>query len=314
MSRGGELVRAAFTQTVNAFPDMPGSVEELPQLVGRLAEVREANVAHHEALIRRAAAAGARLACLGELFTTPYFACTEHPMWLDLAEDADTGPTVSRLSKVAAELRVVIIAPLYEYSEARDQRFNTATVIDADGRVLGKYRKNHIPCGDNERGTFRETFYYRPSDGWMRNPRETTVLRSRRFPVFKTAVGRVGVAICYDRHFEGVVRTLARSGAQLVVFPSTTFGAKSERMWEMEFEVDALRHGIYVGGSNRLGVEEPWGTEYFGRSYFVGPNGRCPNLADEPELVIADLDFGALDAPDPAGWNLKADFRDDIYT
>ena len=305
-------LRVALTQTCNAYRPMPATVAELPALAGRLDDVRAANVDHHVALVRAAAAQGAQVVALGELFTGPYFALGRDPMWLGLAEDARTGPTVTTLRALATELGVVIVAPIYERDAATGRRFNTAAVIDADGEQLGLYRKSHIPAGANEQAAFCETFYYEPSDGqlgaWPRNRSS-----NRYFPVFETRFVRLGVAICYDRHFAGVMEALADQGAQLVVSPAVTFGAKSRRMWDLEFPVDAARHNLYIGGSNRRGVEPPWTQEYFGASYFTGPNGPIAALPSAPELVIADLDLAALAGPDPSGWNLARDRRPTIY-
>jgi beta-ureidopropionase len=299
------VVRAALTETRNAYRDMPSRVEDLELLAPRLDYVRRANVEHHVDLMEKAASDGVRAICFGELFPGPYFALSELAMWRGLAEDARTGPTVTQLREEAKRLGMVVVAPIYELT--RDgKRFNTATVIDADGRVLGIYRKTHIPHGSNERASFVERFYYDRGDGDLGAP--------GHFPVFETAVGRVGVAICYDRHFEGVVRSLARNGAQLVFSPAVTFGEKSRRMWHMEFPVDALRHNVFIGGSNRKGVEPPWTVEYFGESYFVGPNGVVKNVSKHTELVIADLDLAQLAAPDPSGWAIARDRRDDIYS
>jgi N-carbamoylputrescine amidase len=308
------VLRAALTQTANAYAPMPRRVADLGRLKGRLDAVRAANVAHHVGLIERARARGARVVCLGELFTAPYFALGKEPLWLGLAEDASAGPTVTELRTTAARLGVVLVAPLYERDARTGKRFNTAVVIEADGRVLGKYRKTHIPQGANEQGEFHETFYYGPSDG-RQNARSPHVQGNNPFfPVFKTSVGNIGVAICYDRHFEGVVGALARAGAEVVFSPAVTFGAKSRRLWELEFLTDACRHRVFIGGSNRRGAEKPWGQRYFGASCFAGPDGaKLPNLSRRPELVIADLDLGALRRPDPSGWNLARDARPDIY-
>jgi beta-ureidopropionase len=296
------LVRAAMTETKNQYADMPASVDALDQLAGKLDAVRDANLDHHEALIREAAARGARLVGLGELFPGPYFALERKDLWLGLAEDPDDGPTARRMSSLAAELELVIVAPMFEQTKA-GRRYNTALVFDADGAKLGQYRKSHIPFGTNEQGSFVETHYYGRGD------------EAPFFPVFDTAIGRLGVAICYDRHFEGVMASLAANGAQVVMSPAVTFGAKSERMWEIEFEVDAARHRLFIGGSNRKGVEPPWTIEYFGRSHFVGPDGRLPDLAaDHPELVISDLDVDSLSGPCSSGWDLARDRRPAIYT
>ena len=306
------VVRAALTQTVNAFKDMPDRVEDLGRLEGRLEEIRRANVDHNVQLIRAARDAGAQIICLGELFTAPYFALTKNPMWKAMAEDPVTGPTVTTLRGVAAELGIVIVAPIYELDGASGRRFNTAVVIDADGRVLGKYRKAHIPCGANEQGEFIETFYYQRSEGPQNEPSEYILGDNPHFPVFKTSVGNVGVSICYDRHFEGVVAALARAGAQIVFSPAVTFGAKSQRMWEHEFLVDACRHRVFIGGSNRGGSERPWNQPYFGASYFAGPDGEMlRDISARPELVIADLDLDGLVRSDPSGWDLQRDARPD---
>jgi N-carbamoylputrescine amidase len=297
------MVRAALTQTVNAYKPMPARVGGLGALKGHLSEIRDANLRHHVDLLRAAKKKGAQVVCLGELFPAPYFALGKNPMWSALAEDAITGPSVVAMRQAAVDLGLVVIAPIYELEERTGGRFNTAVVIEKDGRVLGKYRKAHIPCGSNEQGTFSETFYYE------RAPLEEKPL----FPVFKTSVGVVGVAICYDRHFEGVMGALAREGAQVVFSPAVTFGEKSRRMWDMEFLVDACRHRIFIGGSNRLGAEKPWGQKYFGASYFAGPDGlRLKNLSGHPNLVISDMDLAALKKPDPSGWNLERDTRPDI--
>lgn len=306
------ILRAALTETCNAYPDMPARVDDMRALEGKLDAVREANVEHHVALIAEAAAQGVRLVCMGELFTGPYFALTRDPMWRDLAEDARTGPTVSRLREVARAHAVILVAPIYELDAASGQRFNTAVIIDEHGDILGIYRKTHIPVGENEQGAFTETFYYQASDGRL-GDFPANLSRNPYFPVFETSAVRLGVAICYDRHFPRVMEVLAENRAQLVVSPAVTFGQKSRRMWDLEFPVDAARHNLFIGGSNRRGQEPPWNQPYFGESYFVGPNGRIPRVHSRPELVIADLDLDELERPDPSGWNLPRDRRPDIY-
>jgi N-carbamoylputrescine amidase len=306
------IVRAAMTQTVNAYRDMPESVSALGELAGRLDALRAANVAHHVELMESARDQGAQIVCFGELFTGPYFALGTDPLWRDLAEDALNGPTVRAIRDAARRLGLVTIAPIYE-RDPSGKRFNTAVVVNERGEVLGKYRKTHIPHGANEQGSFHEDFYYERSDGQNgRGP--ANVSKNDFFPVFETSVGKVGIAICYDRHFEGVMSSLAREGAELVFCPAVTFGSKSERMWELEFPVDAARHGLFIGGSNRKGVEPPWTQPYFGKTYFVGPNGRAPDVSRHRNLVIADLDLGELASGDPSGWNLPRDIRHDIYS
>lgn len=295
-------ITIALTETINAFRDMPDRPEDLGKLSGRLEEIRRANVAHNIALIEKAAAKGASFVGLGELFPAPYFAIDKNPVWLPLAEDAEKGATVRELAEVARARSIAIIAPIFEKDAATGLRFNTAVVIDEGGKILGKYRKTHIPDGKNEQGEFNEPFYFGPASG-----------ASDFFPVFEMKRARVGVSICYDRHFEGVVRSLAAGGAEVVFSPAVTFGAKSERMWEMEFEVDAARHNVFIAGSNRKGSEAPWKQPFFGRSYVVGPNGRPEADRSIDGLVISTIDLDVLSGRDPAGWNLVRDRRPGIY-
>jgi len=307
----GRVVRAAMTQTINAYRDMPTTLAALGELRGKLDVLRATNVDHHLELMKSARDQGARIICFGELFTGPYFALGKDSMWLELAEDAQDGPTITAVRATARRLGLITIAPIFELDPS-GQRFNTAVVVDERGDVLGKYRKTHIPHGTNEQGSFHENFYYAPSDGKTGHG-PANISHNDYFPVFTTSVGHVGVAICYDRHFGGVMHSLASEGAEIVFCPAVTFGSKSERMWPLEFPVDAARHAIFIGGSNRKGVEPPWRRPYFGQTYFVGPNGFAPDLSSHPNLIIADLDLSELTANDPSGWNLPRDIRPEIY-
>ncbi|MFQ5505189.1 MAG: nitrilase-related carbon-nitrogen hydrolase [Planctomycetota bacterium] len=307
------IVRAALTETRNAFADMPVRIEHLEGLRGRLDEIREANLAHHVGLVARAAGQGASVLCLGELFAAPYFALGRSELWFGLAEDAATGPSVRAMRAAAAQHGMILIAPIYELDAQSGKRFNTAVLIDENGALLGKYRKAHVPAGYNEQAAFHETFYYERSDGrlgdWPAN-----ISANPFFPVFESSAGRIAVATCYDRHFSGVMQTLAKGRAQIVFCPSVTFGAKSRRMWDLEFRVDAARHRLFIGGSNRKGKEPPWNVEYFGESHFVGPDGRVATIGEHEGLVLADLDLGELEGRDSSGWNLGRDARPDIYS
>jgi beta-ureidopropionase len=295
-------ITIAVTETMNAYSGMPEHVEDLDRLGGELEAIRRANVDHNARLISEAADRGAKVVGLGELFTAPYFAITKHPVWFGLAEDAENGETVRTLCEIARKKSVAIVAPIYEKDALGDRRFNTAVLIDDGGRVLGKYRKTHIPDGKNEQGEFNEPFYFGASNGVP-----------AYFPVFETKMARIGVSICYDRHFEGVVRSLAQAGAEIVFSPAVTFGEKSERMWELEFEVDAARHSVFIAGSNRKGAEKPWNQPFFGRSYVVGPNGRVEPDRSVEGLVLATIDLDGLKSKDPSGWNLVRDRRPTIY-
>jgi N-carbamoylputrescine amidase len=302
--------RAALTQTCNAYGPMPTEIDGMAALESKLEDLRQANIDHHVGLLERASQAGAALVGLGELFSAPYFALHRHPVWRGLAEPAADGPTVSAMRAAARRLKLVLVVPIYE--RAGQARFNTAVVIDADGALLGGYRKCHIPRGRNEAGAFDETYYYGAADGTAIPglPRPTG---DPFFPVFESAACRIGVNICYDRHFEGVVAALARGGAQVIFSPAVTFGAKSRRMWDLEFQVDAARWRVIIGGSNRQGAEPPWNQEFFGASHFVGPEGRIADLSQDPRLVIAEIDLERLAGPDPAGWDLARDRRPELY-
>jgi beta-ureidopropionase len=303
-------VKVALTETKNAYPDMPEDAAALAGLAGKLDAVRDANLEHPAELIASAARQGADVVGLGELFAGPYFALGELPLWRDLAEDALDGPSVTRMRRAAKESGVLVVAPIYEQARNGD-RFNTAVVIDETGEVLGCYRKTHIPHGGNERASFSERFYYDRSDGEMYVKK--SISPHRFFPVFPTRVGNVGVAICYDRHFEGVMRALKDGGAELVLSPAVTFGEKSQRMWRHEFATDATRHGLFIAGSNRKGAEAPWGVSYFGDSHVTGPNGVKENLSSDERVVLAEIDLEELRGVDPSGWRLRDDRRDEIY-
>jgi N-carbamoylputrescine amidase len=306
---GDRVLRAAMTQTVNAYPEMPQTVEGLEQLAGKTGAIRDANLQHHADLIAQAAAEGAQIIGLGELFTGPYFALEQRSFWREMAESSFDGPSVQFLQDQARRHQMVIVAPIYE--QAEDRYFNTAVFIDADGTRLGHYRKTHIPQGGNEQGDFDERFYYRSSTG---EPQAGSLSDNPFFPVFQSAVARVGAAICFDRHFEGVMSSLAAGGAELVFSPAVTFGSKSQLLWEKEFQVDATRHQLFIGGSNRKGSEAPWHNPYFGETHFVGPNGACANRSSHPNLVVADLPLSDLTGGDPAGWGLQRNRRKECYS
>jgi N-carbamoylputrescine amidase len=305
------IVRAAVTETINAFGEMPERVEDLADLSERLDELRDANLEHHAELAACAAAVGVQILCMGELFAGPYFALHTDRMWWKLAEDSESGPSVTAMKEVARECGIILIAPIYELDGRSGRRFNTALFIDEEGEVVGKYRKVHIPNGSNEQNAFSEAFYYDRSDG-DNGTFGANVSKNRFYPVIQTSIGRVGVSICYDRHFPYTMQLLAQNGAELVFAPSVTFGQKSQRMWPLEFPVDAVRHNLFIGGSNRRGSEAPWNQPFYGESYFVGPNGQCASIEAPEGLVVADLPLHELDEPDPSGWDLPRDSRPEI--
>lgn len=236
----------------------------------------EAQNKHNVALIEQAAEQGAQIVCLQELATGPYFCQVEDPEWFQLAEPVPNGPTTELMQETAKRLGVVLVVPLYE--KADNFFYNTAAVIDADGTYLGKYRKNHIPHGNY----FYEKYYFKPGN--------------LGYPVFETKFAKVGVYICYDRHFPEGARALGINGAEIVFMPSATSG-ESEEWWLLEQRGHAKANGYWVGTINRVGIEPELGpNDFYGTSYFANPNGTIVAQAGrEEEILIHDIDLSPLD-------------------
>jgi beta-ureidopropionase len=236
---------------------------------------REAMMAHQIELVREAAAQGAKIICLQELATGPYFCQVEDDQWFDLAESVPDGPSTQEVMAVAAELGVVIVLPLFENDNGT--YYNTAVVIDADGSYLGMYRKVHIPHNTH----FFEKYYFKPGN--------------LGFPVFQTAFAKIGVYICYDRRFPEGARALGLGGAEIVFIPSATSG-RSFVTWHVEQRAHAIANRYYVGTNNRVGPEELGPNEFYGHSYFCTPNGEIlsEGSGESEEVVIADLDLAAV--------------------
>lgn len=260
---------------------------------------KESMIVKHEDYVRQAAARDVRIICFQELFYGPYFGIVQDQKYYDYAETVP-GPSTERFQKLAAEHKMVIILPVYE-EEQPGVLYNTAAVIDADGSYLGKYRKNHIPNLDK----FWEKFYFRPGNlGW---------------PVFDTAVGKVGLTICYDRHFPEGWRVLGLAGAQLVFNPNASKPGLSNRLWELEQPAAAGANGYFVAVPNRVGEEtQEFGAdavEFYGNSYFVDPQGNfiggIASTTDE-ELLIRDLDLDLLRTT-RNNWQFYRDRRPDAY-
>jgi beta-ureidopropionase len=250
----------------------------------------------HEQAARRAAEQGAEVLCFQELFHGPFFCQVQDREFYAYAERVPDGPTVQRFSALAAELGLVMVLPVYE-EEQPGVLYNTAAVVDADGTYLGKYRKNHIP---NLTG-FWEKFYFRPGN--------------LGYPVFDTAVGRIGVYICYDRHFPEGWRALGLGGAEIVFNPSATHRGLSQYMWQLEQPAAAVANAYFVGTLNRVGVEEYGDNDFYGTSYFVGPEGATvgePAGDSAAELVVRDLDLGQIRAVRDR-WAFYRDRRPESY-
>ncbi|MDX6223455.1 MAG: beta-ureidopropionase [Frankiales bacterium] len=239
---------------------------------------KESMIEEHVAQARAAAAAGAQVMCFQELFYGPYFCQVQDTKFYEYAEAIPDGPTTKRFQELARELGMVMVLPMYE-QEQPGVLYNTAAVIDADGSYLGKYRKHHLPQVNG----FWEKFYFRPGN--------------LGYPVFDTAVGKVGVYICYDRHFPEGWRALGLGGAQIVFNPSATSRGLSAYLWKLEQPASAVANEYFVGAINRVGVEDLGDNDFYGTSYFVDPEGKfVGEVADtySPELVVRDLDLALL--------------------
>ena len=245
---------------------------------------------------RRAAERGARVMCFQELFNGPYFCQVQDDDHKDAAERVPEGPTVRRMMEVARETEMVLVVPLYE-KEDDGFLYNTAAVIDADGTYLGKYRKTHIPHLPG----FWEKFYFRPGN--------------LGYPVFDTAVGRVGVYICYDRHFPEGWRALGLGGAKLVFNPSATSRGLSMYLWNLEQPASAVANEYFIGAINRVGSEPYGDNDFYGSSYFVDPRGQLvgdPASDTEEEVVVRDLDMDMVEEVRKV-WAFYRDRRPDAY-
>jgi beta-ureidopropionase len=262
------IVKCGLIQASNACPvDEP------------IEKIKQANIEKNLRFIDEAAMRGVQIVCMQEVFTTPYFCAEQEPRWYEAVEKIPGGPTVKLMQEVARKHGMVVIVPIYE-EEITGVYYNTAAVIDAGGKYLGKYRKNHIP---HTKPGFWEKYYFKPGN--------------LGYPTFETAFARVGVYICYDRHFPEGARALGLNGAEIVFNPSATVAGLSEYLWELEQPAHAVANGYFIGAINRVGHEQPWDIgEFYGKSYFCNPRGKIIAQAsrDSDELVVADLDLDEI--------------------
>jgi beta-ureidopropionase len=267
-----------------------GADRELPA-------IKKAMVDHHVALIDKAARQKVKILCLQELFYGPYFCAEQETKWYHLTERVPDGPTITLIRKLAKKHKMVIVAPIYEEDQPGIY-YNTAAVVDADGTFLGKYRKTHIPhCKPG----FWEKFYFRPGN--------------LGYPVFETAYAKVGVYICYDRHFPEGARALGLNGAEIVFNPSATVAGLSEYLWKLEQPAHAVANGYFVGAINRVGTEAPWNIgEFYGSSYFCDPRGQivAEGPRDKDAVVVADLNLDLIEEVRTV-WQFYRDRRPDAY-
>ena len=260
-------------------------------------EIKRANIEHQMKMVEDAAAQGVQMLCFQEIFTTPYFCAEQQTRWYEAVEKVPDGKTVQMMQSVAKEKGMVLIVPIYE-EEISGIYYNTAAVIDADGKYLGKYRKTHIP---HVAPGFWEKFYFRPGN--------------LGYPCFDTAFARIGVYICYDRHFPEGARCLGLNGAEIIFNPSATVAGLSEYLWKLEQPAHAVANGYFVGAINRVGTESPWNIgEFYGQSYFCDPRGQIVAEAsrDKDELVVADLDMDKIREVRNT-WQFFRDRRPDAY-
>ena len=248
-----------------------------PDASGQVGAVKEAMIARHIPMIEEAASRGSNIVCLQELFYAPYFPAGEDRRWLELAEGIP-GETTARMGEVAARLGIVLIAPIVELADGK--YYNTAVLIGTDGRVAGKYRKMHLPDLDG----FREKFYFEPGD--------------LGYPVFETEFARVGIYVCFDRHYPEGARALGLGGAQVVFNPSATVEGLSRHLWDIEQRGHAVANGYFMGALNRVGFEKPWKSgKFYGSSYFCDPSGKVLAKGSDSvdDIVVAGLDLSLIE-------------------
>ena len=280
-----QTVRCGLIQCANPLND-----ESVP-----VKQIQQAMLDKHLPMIEEAGKRGVQILCLQEIFNGPYFCPSQDRRWYAAAE-AIPGPTTALMQEYARRLGMAIVVPLYEEA-MRGVYFNTAAVIDADGKYLGKYRKQHIP----QTSGFWEKFFFKPGD--------------LGYPVFRTQFATIGVYICYDRHFPEGARALGLNGAEIVFNPSATVAGLSQYLWKIEQPAHAVANGYYVGAINRVGTEAPWNIgKFYGHSYFVDPRGNFLVTAseDKSELVTADLDMDMIEEVRRV-WQFFRDRRPETY-
>lgn len=267
-----------------------------PKHEGAIQDIKEAMIQKHLPLIEEAGKKGVQILCLQEIFHGPYFCAEQDIKWYRTAEPVP-GPITERLAPLARKHRMVLILPIYEM-EQEGVYYNAAAVLDADGKYLGKMRKVHIP---HTYPAFWEKFYFKPG--------------TLGFPVFQTAYAKIGIFICYDRHFPECARILALKGAEILFNPSATTEGKSRYLWELEQPAQAVANGVFIGANNRVGLEKPWEFgKFYGSSYFVDPRGKIlvKGSEDKDEVVTADLDLDQIrEVRD--GWQFFRDRRPELY-
>ncbi len=268
----------------------------------KMADDVSVNVATAERLVRDAAKRGARLILIPELFEGLYFCTDQLAEHMNRARPLEGHPTIAHFATVARELGVVL--PVSFFERANNAAFNSVAVIDADGSVLGIYRKSHIPDGPG----YSEKYYFNPGDTGFR--------------VWDTAVGRVGIGICWDQWFPECTRVLALRGAEIILYP-TAIGSEphdstwdSSRHWQRVMQGHAGANLVPVVAANRFGVEKGQQHEltFYGTSFIAGPTGEIVTEAgrDDETVLTATFDLDAV-AELRHGWGVFRDRRPELY-
>jgi beta-ureidopropionase len=277
----GGLIQAAAPITDPAVP---------------IGKIVQAAIDAHVPLIEEAGRLGVQILGLQEVFNGPYFCPSQDAHWYDIAEAVPGGPTCTRMQGYAKQYQMAMIVPVYEREQA-GVYYNTAAVFDNDGSYLGKYRKNHIPHTSG----FWEKYFFKPGN--------------LGYPVFHTRFAKIGVYICYDRHFPEGARLLGLNGAEIVFNPSATVAGLSQYLWKLEQPAHAVANGYFMACSNRVGTEAPWNIgRFYGSSYFVDPRGNFLATAseDKTELVTATMDLDMIEEVRRV-WQFYRDRRPDSY-
>lgn len=261
----------------------------------------EETLAKADRLVRQAAEKGAKIILLQELFETPYFCQLQKFEYLELAKPLGENPAVNHFRKVARELDVVL--PVSFFERAENTQFNSVAVIDADGEILGVYRKTHIPDGL----PYAEKFYFTPGD--------------TGFKVWDTQYGRIGVGICWDQWFPETARSLALLGAEILLFPTAigsepTLGKDSRVHWRNVMVGHAAANMMPVIASNRIGKETEEESEmtFYGCSFIADNHGELVEQADDhtETVLVHEFDFDVL-AKERREWGIFRDRRPEMY-
>ena len=276
----------------------------------------DANVERAIDRIREAAKRGAQIICLQELFNAPYFCKSQKSERFDLAEPIP-GPTVTAMQAVARELGVVIIVPIFERQAAGVYR-NSAAVVDADGSLLGTYRKMHIP----DDPLYNEKYYFTPGDAGNHGE---TAGGTGGFRVFKTRFATIGVLICWDQWYPEAARITSLMGADILFYPTAIGWHPAERdewgiaqveAWRTAQRAHAIANGVYVASPNRVGHEDEAGTEgidFFGHSFVSDPFGRViAEAGTKPEILVVKCDPKVIEST-RRNWPFLRDRRIDAY-